>query len=409
MATKKSKLTFTSHGLELAALLEAPDHITRGYAIFAHCFTCGKDIVAAARITRSLTDAGFAVLRFDFTGLGGSEGDFANTNYSSNVEDLIAAASYLEDNYLAPSLLIGHSLGGRAVISAAQRIQSVQAVATIGAPADAAHVAKQFSASLDEIQSQGVAKVNLAGREFSIQKQFLDDIHQAAQDIESLRVPLLIFHSPLDKTVSIAQAEKIDKQAKHPKSFISLDHADHLLTNKADATFVAQNIAIWSTRYIKPIADATMIDNTASGLQKGDVRVTEKNHQFTRRIETDHHQWLADEPLTVNGDNLGPDPYEHLLAALGACTSMTLRMYAKRKNLNLDDVQILLSHTREHGEDCLECDETHPKIDVISRELILKGDLTFEERQRLTEIADLCPVHKTLENKVVVRTTLKPT
>ncbi|OEE67916.1 osmotically inducible protein C [Enterovibrio norvegicus FF-33] len=404
MAGKRSKVTFVSGNNILAGMLETPEHTARGYALFAHCFTCGKDVAAASRISRALVNIGFAVLRFDFTGLGGSDGDFSNTNFSSNVNDLVAAGDFLREHYQAPLLLIGHSLGGRAVLSAAQRIPEVSAVATIGAPADAEHVVKQFSADVGKIDADGEAEVSLAGRPFTIKKQFLDDIRTENDDIESLRVPLLVMHSPIDSVVSIKEAEKIYLRAKHPKSFVTLDTADHLLTNKDDAQYVAELIAAWSHRYIDL---ASPIKESSTSIKRGEVRVTEHNKQFTRTIQTDHHQWFADEPVDFGGDNLGPDPYEHLLAGLGACTSMTLRMYANRKNLPLDDVKVTLSHSRQYGDDCEHCDDEHSKVEVLAREIALFGNLTDDERQRLLEIADKCPVHKTLESKIVITTALK--
>lgn len=404
MAAKRSKVTFVSNGHELAGMLETPENSARGYALFAHCFTCGKDVAAASRISRALVNIGFAVFRFDFTGLGSSDGDFANTNFSSNVQDLVAAADFLRDNYEAPLLLIGHSLGGRAVISAARQIPEVAAVATIGAPADAEHVSKQFSAHIETIEAEGEAELTLAGRPFTIKKQFLDDIREENDDIENLRVPLLVMHSPIDNIVLIKEAEKIYTRAKHPKSFVTLDTADHLLTNKDDAQYVAEMIAAWSHRYIDR---ASPIKEAEVGVTRGEVLVLEHNKQFTRTIQTDHHQWFADEPVDYGGDNLGPDPYEHVLAGLGACTSMTLRMYANRKKLPLDDVKVTLRHSRHHGEDCEHCDEDNAKVEVMSREIELFGDLTDDERQRLLEIADKCPVHKTLEGKIVITTALK--
>lgn len=404
MAAKRNKVTFTSNGNTLAGMLETPEHPARGYALFAHCFTCGKDVAAASRISRALVNIGFAVFRFDFTGLGGSDGDFANTNFSSNVDDLVAAADFLRDNYEAPLLLIGHSLGGRAVLSAAHRIPEVAAVATIGAPADAAHVEKQFSAHVGTIEAKGEAELSLAGRPFTIKKQFLDDIREENDDIETLRVPLLVMHSPIDTVVLVKEAEKIYTRAKHPKSFVSLDTADHLLTNKDDAHYVAEMIAAWSHRYIDKAAP---ISEAEAGVKRGEVVVHEHNKAFTRTIQTDHHQWFADEPVDYGGDNLGPDPYEHLLAGLGACTSMTIRMYANRKKLALDDVKVTLSHSRQYGDDCEHCDENNAKVEVLSREIELFGALSDEERQRLLEIADKCPVHKTLESKIVITTALK--
>ncbi|MBN3561022.1 bifunctional alpha/beta hydrolase/OsmC family protein [Aliamphritea spongicola] len=403
MPAQRQKVTFTSNGHQLAGLLETPEVNSRGCALFAHCFTCGKNVLAATRISQSLVSLGFSVLRFDFTGLGGSDGDFSNTNFSSNVNDLVAAADYLRENHQAPALLIGHSLGGRAVLSAANRIPEVAAVATIGAPADAAHVEKQFAAHVEEIDTQGKADVSLGGRNFTIEKQFLDDIRNTNDDIEQLRVPLLVMHSPLDTTVSIQQAEHIYRRAKHPKSFITLDTADHLLTDKADAAYAASIISSWSEKYL----DSTPLpDAPAEQIEKGEVLIREGNKQFLRVVHTDHHQWLSDEPVNVGGGNAGPDPYEQLLSALGSCTSMTIRMYANHKNLPLDAVNVSLKHYRQHCSDCQAAEENNPRIDVIERMIDLKGDLTPEQRQRLLEIADKCPVHRTLEGPIRITSAL---
>ena len=405
MPARRSKIEFNSHGHKLAGLLESPTGGVSHFALFAHCFTCGKDIAAASRIARALVAKGVAVMRFDFTGLGNSDGDFANTNFSSNVADLVAAADFMRQQYRAPALLVGHSLGGAAVLNAAHRIAECKAVVTIGAPADASHVSKQFACDLDKIAQQGEAEVLLAGRPFTIKKQFLDDIAQSdSAHIAALKPALLVMHSPLDDTVSIAQAEKIYTAAKHPKSFVSLDTADHLLSDKQDAEYVAETIAAWSSRYI---SEQPLVAQTQAHVPAGQVLVTEKNANFTRNVFSDSHYWLADEPSKVGGDNLGPDPYEHLLAALGTCTSMTVRMYANRKQWPLEDISVTLSHQRKHGKDCAECDEEHKQIDVLAREISFKGALSDEQRARLLEIADKCPVHKTLLSKIVITTVEK--
>ncbi|NMR25321.1 OsmC family protein [Pseudoalteromonas sp. NEC-BIFX-2020_015] len=393
----RQKISFKSGDLTLAGQLETPTREIKFYALFAHCFTCGKDIAAASRISRALTQQGIAVLRFDFTGLGNSDGDFANSNFSSNIQDLVAAADHLRDHYKAPQLLIGHSLGGAAVLAAAEHMNEVQAITTIGAPSDAQHVAHNFAAHLDEINSAGEAKVSLAGREFTIKKQFIDDIAKYdSSHISKLKRALLVMHSPIDATVKISEAEKIYAAAKHPKSFISLDDADHLLTNKEDADYVAHIIASWATRYVK----YDKSEYTAK-LNNGNVLVEEKDHVFTQHVSTKDHTWLADEPLKVGGSNLGPDPYHHLLAGLGACTSMTLRMYANRKNLPLEHVKVELEHTRDYHTDCHDCEQTG-NLEAITRKITLVGDLTDEQRQRLLEIADKCPVHKTLHNNPLI-------
>ena len=399
----RTRVNFESGGVTLAGALEAPESAVRCYALFAHCFTCGTDVAAASRISRALTASGIAVLRFDFTGLGSSDGDFANTNFSSNLQDLMAEADFLRRDYQAPKLLIGHSLGGAAVLAMAGLVPEATAVVSIAAPSRADHVVHNFAASLDEIRERGEASVDLAGRAFTIRKQFLDDLETfESEGLGNLRKALLVMHSPLDTTVDIVEAEKIYREAKHPKSFVSLDDADHLLSKRADSEYVAEAIVGWSSRYLPAVEDAT------AEVESGHVLVEEKDHRFTQHVYSDSHHWLADEPRSVGGNNSGPDPYEHLLAALGTCTSMTLRMYAGRKELPLEHVQVSLRHGREYHSDCEHCeDDTPRKIEVIEREVELRGDLTEEQRQRLLEIADRCPVHRTLHSELHVNTRLK--
>ena len=398
----KNKVEFVSNGVTLRGMLESPEQNVSSYAIFAHCFTCGKDIASASRISRELTAQGIAVLRFDFTGLGNSDGDFANTNYSSNVEDLKAAADFLKLNYQAPSLLIGHSLGGAAVLSVAHQLPEVKAIATIGAPHHAQHVLHNFATNLNTINRHGEAEVILGERKFTIKKQFIEDVQQAESKLAKLKKALLVMHSPLDNTVQISEAEKIYKEAKHPKSFISLDSADHLVSNRRDAEYIAATIAAWSSKFI----DFPMEDIPAQTVQKGHVYVEEKDHKFSQNIFSDSHHWLADEPLSVGGTNLGPDPYEHLLAALGACTSMTLRMYADRKKWPLTNIRINLHHERSYDHDCQSCNAVPQQMDHLNREIVLEGKLSDEQRTRLLEIADKCPVHKTLHSHLVIHTKL---
>lgn len=398
----KNKVEFVSNGVTLRGMLESPDQNVSNYALFAHCFTCGKDIAAASRIARALTEKGIAVLRFDFTGLGNSDGDFSNTNYSSNVEDLKAAADFLKLNYQAPSLLIGHSLGGAAVLSVAHQLPEVKAIATIGAPHEAQHVVHNFAADVDTINQEGQAEVTLGFRKFVIKKQFIDDVAQSENKIGSLKKALLVMHSPMDSTVNIAEAEKIYKDAKHPKSFVSLDNADHLVSSKDDADYIATTIAAWASRYIA----SPVKENAPKDVHKGHVYVEEKDQKFAQNVYSDSHHWLADEPTTVGGNNTGPDPYEHLLAALGTCTSMTIRMYANRKKWPLENIGINLYHERSYNKDCLNCNEAPQQIDYLNREITLEGDLDNEQRDKLLEIADKCPVHKTLHGHLVVNTKL---
>lgn len=396
----RQKVSFLSQGRTLAGLLETPDQPIRSYVLFAHCFTCGKDIVAATRISRHLVQQGFAVFRFDFTGLGNSEGDFSNTNFSSNTQDLIAAAQFLEQEYQAPELLIGHSLGGAAVLAMAAKLDKVKAVVTIAAPYEAEHVIHNFKAQLNTIETEGQARVSLGSREFTIKKQFIDDLkNQSSEHIAQLNKALLILHSPLDVTVDISDAEKIYKAAKHPKSFISLDNADHLLSRAADSEYVANTISGWASRYIPKI------DIETPKVLNGHIVVSELDHKFQQQIFSDHHHWFADEPTRVGGQNTGPDPYEHLLAALGACTAMTIRMYANLKEIPLEHVEVSLSHERDYIEDANQADNVASHIEALIRRVQLFGPLTDVQRTRLMEIADKCPVHRTLGNNPQIITT----
>lgn len=408
MPARINKITFTgSQGDELAARLDLPPGQPVALALFAHCFTCSKDIAAASRISSGLVAEGFGVLRFDFTGLGSSQGEFANTNFTSNVHDLVAAADMLRTRYQAPSLLVGHSLGGAAVLAAASRIPEATAVATIAAPSDPAHVAAVFSAdALREIDDVGEAQVELAGRPFTISRQFLEDIGGQRLDdaIGSLRRALLVMHSPVDNIVDVDHARRIYQSARHPKSFISLDGADHLLTNRSDSAYVARLLAAWASRYVAqptPAADALP-------RQEGEVVVeTSDTGDFAQTVFAGRHVLLADEPPGV-GDDTGPTPYDFLLAGLGACTSMTLGMYARREGLPLEHVRVTLTHERTHSDDCANADETLCRIEQINRRIEMTGDLDDEQRARLLDIADKCPVHRTLEGDLRVSTTLSP-
>lgn len=397
-----------AQGHALAARLDLPLGRPRAYALFAHCFTCTKDIFAAARVAAGLTAHGIAVLRFDFTGLGHSQGEFANTNFSSNVGDLVAAADHLRQTEEAPQILVGHSLGGSAVLAAAEAIPEARAVATIGAPFEPAHVAHHFKDKLEEIDAKGEAEVAIAGRPFQVQKQFLDDLQGQKQSdrIAALRRALLIFHAPTDTTVGIENASRIFAAAKHPKSFVSLDDADHLLTRRQDADYVATVLTAWASRFVESepeaedvrFADPAMLVVQETGAGK-----------FQHRIRIGQHRFLADEPLSVGGDDSGPSPYDLLLAALGACTGMTLRLYAERKGLALDRVAVGLTHDRIHAEDCETCETQQGMVDRIGRSIRLDGRLTEAERRRLLEIADKCPVHRLLtEAEVVVETAEQP-
>jgi len=404
---RSEKIRFTnSAGLLLGARLDLPPDKPHAFALFAHCFTCSKDLKAVAHISDALTKHGIGVLRFDFTGLGESEGDFADTNFTTDVDDLVCAAGYLTEHDAAPSILIGHSLGGAAVLEAATRIKSAQAVVTIGAPADPAHVTSLFAAAHDRIESEGVSTVSLAGRPFKIKKQFVDNLRSQTltRTIRDLTQALLIFHSPQDEIVGLEHATTIYTTASHPKSFISLDGADHLLTNEDDARYVGDLIANWADRYVDSLqAPAIDADGGAQWLTAEIGR-----EGFGTQIRSGRHGLLADEPISVGGRDDGPSPYDFLNAALGSCTAMTLRMYADHKKWPLEGVEVRLRHDKIHASDCAECESTTGKVDRIERHLVLRGDLTDEQRSRLIEIADRCPVHRTLHGEVQVLTQLQP-
>ena len=376
---------------------------TRAVALFAHCFTCGKHNRAARHIAEGLKLHGIAVLRFDFTGLGASEGEFANTTFSSNVDDLVAAADHLRQTLTAPAILIGHSLGGAAVLAAAHRIPEARAVVTIGAPFDPAHVIGLFGDRVAEIASKGEVEVTLAGRPFRVRRALLDDIAQQnlAGHIAGLHKALLIFHSPTDDTVGIDNASHIFTTAKHPKSFISLTGADHLVSRPGDAAYVARVISAWADRYLDMMVDAQPTDDTAPGTVI--VRETRRG-MFQQDIITGAHRLIADEPVNVGGLDSGPGPYELLLAALGACTSMTIRLYADNKKLPLTRVQVRLRHSRIYARDCAECETKEGMLDHIERVISLEGELDDKQRARLMEIADKCPVHRTLKSEIDIRT-----
>jgi putative redox protein len=405
------RLNFTGHdGAELAARLDVPAGETRAYALFAHCFTCSKDVTAARRVAEALTGAGIAVLRFDFTGLGGSGGDFASTNFSSNIADLVQAANFLRTHHEAPRILIGHSLGGAAVLAAAHDIPEAVAVATIGAPADAEHVVKNFAADLATIREKGRARVTLSGREFTIERQFLDDVegHVLSERIGHLKKALLVLHAPRDEIVGIDNATRLFVAARHPKSFVSLDDADHLLSNPRDAAYAAQVIAAWAGRYLD---EAPPKDEQAEA-DEG-VTVTETGlGKFQAMVRSGSHRLLADEPESVGGLDSGPSPYDLLSAALGACTVMTLRMYAERRGIEVARFSSTVTHGKVHARDCEDCSreqkENGGRIDRFERVISIEGDVDEDTRARLLEIADKCPVHRTLEAGAVVVTREAP-
>jgi uncharacterized OsmC-like protein/alpha/beta superfamily hydrolase len=392
-----------AQGQSLSGRLDSPETPPRAYALFAHCFTCGKDVLSASRIAAALAEHGIATMRFDFTGLGSSDGEFANTHFSSNVEDLLAAAAHLRSQGRAPSLLIGHSLGGAAILAAAGLVPEARAVATIAAPFEPAHVLHLLETDLPEIEARGEAGVTLGGRPFTIRRSFLDDLRnqpEQARRIAALGRPLLVLHSPQDATVSVESAEQIFATAQYPKGFAALDGADHLLTRRKDADDVAGLLAAWAGRYLPETAAAE-----SAAPPQGLVTVEETRHgKFQQTVQMGKHRILADEPAAQGGFDSGPGPYDLLLAGLGACTSMTLRLYAERKGLPLGPVKVTLSHRKIHAEDCAECETKTGMLDEITRAIRLTGPLDAAQRARLLEIADKCPVHRTLESEVIIRT-----
>lgn len=378
----------------------------RAWALFAHCFTCTRNVKAAVNIAEAMSREGIATLRFDFTGLGQSEGEFAETHFSSNVDDLLDAAAWLRDEYRFPEILVGHSLGGTACLAAAGRLDDVRAVATIGSPADAEHVLKLIDADVEEIESSGSAPVKIGGQSFTIRKDFLDDVRsQSIRDsLGDLRKALLVMHSPLDDVVGIDEATRIYTSARHPKSFISLDDADHLLSDERDSRYAGRTLAAWASRYLEKAPD----DIPEAPYHEGaSVVIGRLQDGFKVSINADGHRIRGDEPLEQGGDGSGPTPYDLLSSALASCTVMTMNMYAKHKDLPLESLEVRVSHNKIHAKDCADCETTEGKIDRFKRRLWIRGDLDEKQRKRLAEIADKCPVHRTLHSEVRIETSLE--
>ncbi len=399
-----SKITFSNaQGQTLSGRLELPaDQHPHNFALFAHCFTCTKNLSAVRNISRALTSQGFGVLRFDFTGLGESEGDFEDTNFSGNVEDLIAAANYLSQHYKAPSLLVGHSLGGAAAIFAASQIDTIKAVATVGAPSNPIHVQHLLKSSINEIETTGQAIVHLSGRDFTIKKQFIDDLETKSlpDTVKHLGKAILVLHSPQDTTVGIKNAEEIYRAARHPKSFVSLDGADHLLMNKEDSLYTGNVIARWSSRYV----DIPTEQHLKSQHQV--VASLGNNPGFTTSMKVGNHYMLADEPESVGGHDFGPSPYEYVSAGLSACTAMTIKMYVARKGWDLHGVEVHTNYSKSHIHDCENCEDQNAKIDTFERAIKIEGNLDEKQIARILQIADKCPVHKTLHSDTQIITKL---
>ena len=397
-------ITFdNTSGKKLVGRLELPTtRLPHNFVIFAHCFTCTKNLAAVRNISRSMSDAGYGVLRFDFTGLGESEGDFENTNFTGNIDDLVAASNFLATNYKSPTLLIGHSLGGAAVLFAGSKIESVKAIATIGAPSQPAHVQHLLKNKLKEIAQNGHAMVNIGGSDFRIKKQFITDLQSRSLEniATSLRKAILILHATNDRIVGIQNAELLYKALHHPKSFVSLDGADHLLSRKEDSEYTGRVIAGWASRYIE-IPRQKDLKTTHQVLASiGDEK------GYTTRLKAGNHYMTADEPKQVGGNDFGPSPYELVSAGLSTCTAMTMKMYANRKAWELHGVEVHTGHQKIHAQDCESCESETTKIDRFDRNIRIKGNLDEKQIARLMQIADKCPVHKTLRNTVEIKTKL---
>lgn len=391
-------------GAPLSGVLETLDGGASAWAIFAHCFTCSKKSLAASRVARGLAEQGIGVLRFDFTGLGESGGDFSTSGFSSDVADLVAAADWMASTGRAVSLMIGHSLGGAATVVAAKALKDVKAVVTIGAPSDAGHIVEQFKESVPEIEADGRAQVNLGGRPFTLSRTFLEEVRKTTviDAVKDLRKPFLILHAPGDDVVGIDNATDLFVAAKHPKSFVSLDRADHLLSGKNDAAFAIDVISGWSAQYTGIVGKAQEAEPQAN---KVIVRETGANGPYQNEVLIGGRKFFADEPASYGGADTGPDPYAWVIAGLGACTSITMRMYANRKKWPVEQVTIRLEHDKRHADDCVDCGPGD-RIDVFTRYIEIEGDLDEEQRARMLEIADRCPVHRTLESGAKVETHL---
>lgn len=400
---KREKLEIINEkGHKLYAQLELPaSQNPQQYAIFAHCFSCHSNYKAIGNITRKLTEAGFGVLKFDFTGLGQSEGEFAESHFSANISDLLAVNQHMIKNNMTPALLVGHSLGGAAVIAAASQLENIKAVATINAPSNVEHVTRHFTHQFNESSEKGAVEINIGGRPFKINQEFVDDFSKTDLPAitKHLRKAILILHSPIDTTVSIDEAQKIYLSARHPKSFISLDSADHLLTDPADSSYVGTMIGAWAKRYFPE--EEIQILKTGGEQLVGHLNF--KNN-FTTQIQTKTHSFTADEPASIGGDDFGPSPYELLNAGLAACTAMTLKLYAERKKWDLQEVYVYITHARKHSDELNIKKETPGYLDHINKKLKFIGNLDETQILKLKDIASRCPVHRTLLSEVVIDT-----
>ncbi|MFV3128577.1 alpha/beta fold hydrolase [Niveispirillum sp. KHB5.9] len=392
-----------STGAMLAGRIDLPDGRPVATAIFAHCFTCSKDYHASARISRGLAERGWAVLRFDFTGLGGSGGQFDETNFSTNVADLLSAAAALTQEIEAPRLLVGHSLGGTAVMRAATDLPSVGAVVTVNSPSGPHTILGKIAGKEAEMQRDGRVQLNVGDREMPITADFAADValHDMASVIGNLGRPLLILHDPKDPVVPLAEADRILSLAKHPKSFVALDGAGHLVADQRNTGFVAGLVDGWARRALR--LDGVNAPKPAGASHEGPVSVAETGEGPYHNVVTAAGiRFTADEPTDVGGTGQGPNPYELLQAALGACTSMTIRMYANRKNLPLSRVSVVVTHEKRDPLDGEVTENAGGKVDHFTRAITLEGNLDEAQRQRLLEIAGNCPVHRTLRSRASI-------
>lgn len=398
---KKERIQFRNRkGIELSAFIYHPlDQHPRFFALFAHCFTCNKNLKAVQTICNTLSQTGVAVMSLDFTGLGNSKGEFEDSNFSSNISDLVDASGFLQERYKAPSLLIGHSFGGAAAIFAAQSLPEIKALVTIGSPSDLKHITHLFDDHLEHIKENGSSRVNIRGRPFKINHSFIHDLQQndLGSCLSKLRKPILILHSPQDLIVDIRHAAQLYEKAFHPKSFISLDGADHLLSNPADSEYVGEMVSSWSKKYIS----SPTISNDTKGHE---VKVRLAGPGYTTEVKTPYHHLLADEPEEVGGNNLGPTPYDLLMAALGTCTAMTLQMYANRKKWDLKEITVFLDHDKVHRKDGEDFEKNVSKVSRFTRYIEILGEVDEEQEQKLIEIADKCPVHRTLKENIIIET-----
>ncbi|EPR66416.1 bifunctional alpha/beta hydrolase/OsmC family protein [Cyclobacterium qasimii] len=394
MNTDRIKI-INEKGNELATSIDFPNHQKpKQFALFAHCFTCTSQLNAVRNISQALNNKGIAVVRFDFTGLGKSEGNFANSHFEANVEDLLVVNKYITQHYQAPTLMIGHSLGGAAAIVAAAKLDNIQAIVTIGTPADVEHVTKQFEGQANDLGVEEEAEVVIGGRPFKISGEFINGFkkHNLPETIKSLRKPILVMHSPIDEIVGINNAHEIYHNARHPKSFVSLDNADHLLTKKEDSIYVGDMIASWASRYI----DLSPFETPNPNQHQIVAHLNLAENNFTTFINTKNHGIIADEPKSVGGFDFGMSPFELVSAGLSACTVMTIKLYAERKKWDLKEVYTYVNHSKEivDGEN----------KDVFAKSLSFIGNLDESQRERLREIASKCPVHRTLQQSSTIKT-----